>query len=361
MLMLTFLNRVFVGPFYARNAGTFLVLILLAFGFLSATEHRVLIMAALGSPFLLGLVFVLWGLYLAKTVSFVWQELAAPAHLFLQTFWLVATPKRVILWLFVQTALLFPVVAYGGWMLQMAAQHSQWGSFTAIAFFLLLLIGIGTLLADFRLRHPNPDALRLPYFSIKLPYELFFPTYWLRHEPLSLVLTKAFSCLLLTGVCRLFPTDDYDERLLLIGLLLSILGHSQVGGQVSAFERKYLLFLPNLPLSWWQRFGHYTLTYGLLWLPELLILLHNYPVAIRLDYVIYLWLTGWGWLLLMHGLAYRYELLPERWLSGIIAAFVIGLLLIMFGLPVFAWLIVGWLGGVVTWYRFFNQRGIARG
>lgn len=354
--MLTFLNRIFVGPFYARNAGTFLVLMLLAFGFLSATEHRALIMSALGSPLLLSFVFVLWGFYLVKTVSFVWQELAAPEHLFLQTFWLIPAPKRLALWLTILTALLFPILAYGGWMIQIAAHFGRWNSLTAIAVFMLLLIAVGAVLADFRLRHPNPNALRLPHLTIRLPYELFFPTYWLRREPLSLVLTKAFSCLLLVGVCRLYPTDDYDQRLLLIGLLLAVLGHSQVGGQVSAFERKYLLFLPNLPLSWAQRFGRYVLTYGLLWLPELLILLRNCPTAVRLDYVIWVWLTGWGWVLLMHSLAYRYDVLPERWLSGIIAAFVIGLLLIMFGLPVFAWLLVGWLGSIALWYQLFNQR-----
>ena len=95
--MLTFLYKLIVGPFYARNAGTFLVIILLAFGFLSAREHKALITAALGSPFLLMLVFVLWGLYTLKTIAYVRQELAAPEHLFLQTFWLVPTTKRWVL------------------------------------------------------------------------------------------------------------------------------------------------------------------------------------------------------------------------------------------------------------------------
>lgn len=349
--MLTFLNRVLVGPFYAKNAGTFLVIILLAFGFLSAREHKALITAALGSPFLLALVFLLWGLYWLKTVSYVRQELSAPEQLFLQTLWLVPTPVRLGLWMAVQTALLFPVLAYGGWMVQIAATYQKWDSLSAIGGYVLILILAGVKANDHRLRHPSPDTVRLPYLNLRLPYELFFPTYWLRHEPLSFVLTKAFSGLLLTGVCRLYPTDDYDQRLLLIGLLLAVLGHSQVGGQVSSFERKYLLLLPNLPLSWLQRFGRYALTYGLIWLPELLILLRNCPAEVRHDYVIWLWLTGWGWLLLMHSLAYRYEVIPESWLTGIIAAFVIGLLTIMFGLPISAWLVIGWVGGVWFWYR----------
>ncbi|GAB2557882.1 hypothetical protein [Spirosoma areae] len=349
--MLPVLNRIFVRQFYAQNAGTFLVIILLAFGFLSAVEHRALITAALGSPLLLTIVFMLWGLYLLKTSAFVWQQLTAPEHLFLQSFWLVPVTKRWTLWLALQTALLFPVIAYAGWMVQIATSYQKWDSLSAIGGVILALTGAGAALADYRLRHPSPDSLRLPHVSVRLPYELFFPVYWLRHEPLSFVLTKAFSGLLLAGVCRLYPTDDYDQRLLLIGLLLAVLGHSQVGGQVSAFERQYLLILPNLPLSGLQRFGRYALTYGLLWLPELVILLRNYPPEIQLDYVGWLWLTGWGYLLLLHGLAYRPDLLPERWLSGVLASFIGGLLLIMFGLPVGAWLSMGWLGAIALALR----------
>ncbi|WP_420149083.1 hypothetical protein [Spirosoma sp.] len=355
--MLRFLYRVLVGPFYARNAGTFLVIILLAFGFLSTREHKALITAALGSPFLLALVAVLWGLYGLKTVSYVRQALTEPEHLFLQTFWLIPTTLRMGLWMAVQAALLFPVIAYACWMVQMAATYQKWDSLIAIGVYVSSLTVAGAFLSDHRLRHPQPDTFRLPHLNLTLPYELFFPTYWLRSEPLSLVLTKAFSGLLLAGVCRLYPTDDYDERLLLIGLMLAILGHSQVGGQVSAFERKYLLLLPNLPLSWTQRFGRYAMTYGLIWLPELLILLRNCPTAIALHYVAWLWLTGWGWLLLMHSLAYRYEVIPDNWLTGIMAAFVIGLLAIMFGLPVGAWLVIGWLGAV--WFGWSWSRRVA--
>ncbi|GAB3546218.1 hypothetical protein [Spirosoma fluminis] len=351
--MAAVLNRVFVTSFYTRNAGTFLVIILLAFGFLSSVEHKALILAALGSPFFLSLVFVLWFFYFLKTSIFIRQELSEPVHLFLQTFWLVPTPMRWLLWLWVQTALLVPIIAYAAWMVQLAVVYQQWASGSAIILFILALLVAGVWRADYRLRHPSPDRLRLPTVNIRLPYTLFFPAYWLRHEPLSLVLTKAFSGLLLAGVCRLYPTDDYDQRLLLIGLLFAVLGHAQVGGQLSVFERRYLLLLPNLPLSWLQRFNRYVLIYGLLWLPELLILLRNCPTDIHLSYVGWLWLTGWGWLLLLHSLAYGYDVLPERWLAGIFLSFFIGLITIMFGLPVGAWLVLGWTAALsVQGYRF---------
>lgn len=357
--MFTVLNRIFVTSFYVQNAGTFLVIFLLAFGFLRANEHEALITAAIGSPFLLAIVFGLWVLYLLKIIAFVSQQLAAPEHLFVRTFWLIPSPQRLGMWLTIQLGFLLPVIGYAGWMVKIAASYRQWTALGAIVLFVGMLALVGTWVADYRLKHPNTEAIRLPQFSVQLPYELFFPTYWLRHEPLSLVLTKAFSGLLLAGVCRLYPTDDYDQRLLLIGLLLAVLGHSQVGGQVSHFERRYLLLLQNMPFSWLQRLGRYALTYGILWLPELLILLRNCPTNIRLNYVVWLWLAGWGWILVLHSLSYGYEVLPERWLSGIVAGFVIGLLIIMFGLPLWAWLLLGWFGAIAFWNRSHKRLLVA--
>ncbi|WP_338876563.1 hypothetical protein WBJ53_13010 [Spirosoma sp. SC4-14] len=354
--MLTVLNRIFVTSFYVQNAGTFLVVFLLAFGFLRANEHEALITAAIGNPFLLAIVFGLWTLYLLKTIAFVGQQLAAPEHLFIRTFWLIPSPKRWAMWFVIQISLLMPIIGYGGWMIKIAASYQQWLALVAILLFIGILVFVGALFANYRLKHPGSESIRLFRLSVQLPYELFFPTYWLRHEPLSLVLTKAFSGLILAGVCRLYPTDDYDERLLLIGLLLAVLAHSQVGGQISHFERRYLLLLPNMPFSGLQRLGRYALTFAVIWLPELLILLRNCPADIRLDYVAWLWLTGWGWILLMHSLAYGYEVLPERWLSGVVAGFVIGLIIIMFGLPAMAWLLIGWIGAVAVWLR--SQRKV---
>ncbi|QKZ13764.1 hypothetical protein [Spirosoma sp. KUDC1026] len=342
--MFTVLYRTLVLPFYVRNAGTLMIVVLLAFGFMRPMDHEALITAALGSPFLLSLVFVGWGLYAWRTISFVRNQLLIPEHLFLRTFRLVPPVNRYLVWLGLATQLLLPVIGYAAWMLARAVHYQTWGSLSAIVFILIALIGCGAAAADFRPRNPVPFSLTLPSLSVQLPYVLFYPTYWLRQEPLSLVLTKTISMLLLVGVCRLYPTDDYDQRLLLIGLMLAIIAHSQVGRQQHAFEQRYLLLLPNLPLFWFQRLGRYVLTYGLIWLPELLIILRNCPDKVSLIYGIGLWLTGWGWLLLLHSLAATRNITPERWQTSVFWAFIIGLISIMFGLPVGGWLVIGWLG-----------------
>ena len=342
--MLAVLYRLLVLPFYVRNAGTFAVGFYFAFGFMRLMDHEALITATLGSPFLLSLFVLAWVLYTVRTVSFVRGQLAAPEHLFLQTFRLMPLRTRWLYWLLLLAELLTPVILYAGWMVARAVHHQTWGSLVAIILIVPGLVVAGVAGADYRLRHHTPNALRLPRLTFRLPYSLFFPTYWLRHEPLSLLLTKLISGGLLVGVCRLYPTDDYDQRLLLIGLMLAIITHSQVGRQLNAFEQRYLLLLPNLPLSVTKRFGRYMLIYGMIWLPEGLILLRNYPIDVSLMYIVGLWLTGWGWLLLLHGLGYGRDVSPERWQTVVFAAFIGGLLAIMFGMPMVAWGLIGWLG-----------------
>ena len=349
--MLTILYRLLVLPFYVRNAGTFLVVVLFAFGFMRPMDHEALITAALGSPFLLAGIIGLWVLYAIRTLGFVRSQLAAPEHLFLDTFRLVPTPTRGAYWVVLFLQLLLPIVGYAIWMLARAVHYGAWGAFLVIVATLLVLITAGAVGADYRLRHHPRTVLRLPKIPVRLPYELFFPAYWLRRKPLSLLLTKLISGGLLVGVCRIYPTDDYDERLLLIGLMLSLITHARLAQELSDFEHRYLILLPNLPLSHWQRLSRYALTYGLLWLPEWLLLWRNCPATVSVSYVSLLWLAGWGWLMLLHALTYGRDVSPERWQTGVFAGFIVGLLTIMFGLPVMGWLLIGW--GVTLLVRDF--------
>jgi len=349
--MLSLVNRLFVRPFYAQHAGTLLVVMLLAAGFMRASDHEALIDAALGSPVLLGFFMALWGLYTLKITAFIRSQLSAPDHLFFSAFRLFANPLRGLIWLWVIGNLLIPILGYAGWMLFRAARFAQWPAFYAIATVVTGLAGASVVWVDYRLRHPSPARLRLPLPALPVPYLLFFPTYWLRKEPASPALTKVSSGLLLVGVCLLYPTDDYDQRLLLLGLLLAVLFHAAVSRQVSEFDQHYLLLLDNLPYSVWQRLIQYLALYALIWLPELALLLRHCPEAVSEQYVLLLWLTGLGWLLFMHTMVYGRQVNPDRWLPCLFAAFVIGLLAIMAHIPASVWCALGW-GATIVVSRF---------
>jgi hypothetical protein len=61
-------------------------------------------------------------------------------------------------------------------------------------------------------------------------------------------------------------------------------------------------------------------------------------------------------LLLLHSLAATRTIAPERWQTSVFWAFILGLVSIMFGLPISVWLLIGWLGAVGGWYSATRYR-----
>ena len=344
------LQRTLVRAFYQRHAGFLGVTLYLAFGFMRASDHGAIMEAALISPFLLAGFVAIWTVYTLRAVSFLRKTLAAPELTFLQTLRLLPGPRRWLLWAGVFWSVLGPVIGYAAWTVSVGLKRGATGPVLVIIASVLALWMAAIRATDWRLHRPQPEPLRLPARRFVLPYWLFYPAYLTRHRPLVLALTKTVSCLLLTGICRLYPTDEYDERLLLIGLILSLITHAGLCQQFAMFETCKLLLLRNMPFSAWQRHGFYALTYALLWLPEALILLRNWPGHSWLDiespgpepiFGILLWLTGLVWLLAMHTLVYSHPDDVDWWFRRVFSGVIVGTVLIMFGVPVWAWFIAG--------------------
>lgn len=349
------LLQTLVRPYYIRNAGFFGVVVYLTFGFMRPQDHHALIAAILTSPFLVTLTALLWALYTLRATIFVRQLISEPPQRFLLSARLLPRLVRWSGWLLVAMMLLLPVEAYASWMISRGILHQLWLSNGAILAVVLALVVSSAGGIDQRIRHPYPTrSIRLPRLAWPVPYSLFYPGFLLRHRPVALLLTKLASLGLLVGVCRLYPTDDYDQRLLLIGLMVSVLAHAPLCRTFCEFETTWLNILPNLPFSAINRLARYALTYALLWLPELPLLLYNTPSPVSLVYMLLLWPTGWGWLLFIHVRSHRSEWNPDRWMQALFWGFIGGLLLIMFGFPVWGWLALGWLGAVVGW--LFTQK-----
>lgn len=341
-----------VRPYYARNAGFFGVVVYLAFGFMRPQDHHALIAAILTSPFLLLLTALLWSLYTLRATVFVRQLLNESPQRFLLSARLLPRPVRWGGWLLVAVMLLMPVEAYAGWMVALGAKHQLWLSNGAVVLIVLALVGASAAGIDHRIRYPYPTtAFHLPRPNWTIPYELFYPIFLLRHRPVAFLLTKTASLGLLVGVCRLYPTDDYDQRLLLLGLMMSLLAHAPICRTFFEFENTWLQLLPNLPFSRANRLARYALTYALLWLPELPALLYNGPQEISASYLVLLWLTGWTWLLLFHTRSYRSVWDADRWMPQLLWGFIGGLLLIMFGVPIGVWIGLGCLGTALFWFK----------
>jgi hypothetical protein len=355
--MLLVLLKALIGPFYRQHVGIFFVVLWLGFGFMRPADHVALMQAAFGQPqpgawLLLAGYGLLWTAYSAKLTGFLRQQLSQPPNQFLFLLRLRPRPERLGCLTVLGLAGLIPVLLYAGWMAQVGLQAGQPEAVSALISWVSILTISGVWFMEQKLHRQGAGQVglfRWPRLRPDQPvaYPLFFPAYLLRHQPLNTLLTKTGSGLLLLGVCRLYPTDDYDQRLLLIGTVLAIAVQVGLVWRLADFERTYLRFLPGLPLSHWQRFGGYALILGLLWLPDLLMLGWNRPADISPAYLLLLWTMGLGALLLVHRIVRRQRLQPDELMPWVLGSIVGLTLLIMFGLPAWvlaavAWLSAGW-------------------
>ncbi len=363
--MLTVLLKTLIAPFYRHHAGFLLAIGWVAFGFMDSAAHMALMQAALGAngfnmnkpgaaaagPWLLLAGYgLLWVGYTAKLTGFLRQQLTLPQHRFLQLLQCLPRPNRLVFWTILIVVGLLPVLLYAGWMAQVGFAMHRFASILAIGLWLIVLTGTAVCSVDYQLLRPGRIVVgsgRWLAGRWAMPYVLFYPAYLLRQVPISSGLTKAGAGLLLTGIYRLYLTDDYDQRLLLIGTVLAIAIHVGLVWQLDSFEQLYLRLLPGLPLSRWQRFRNYALIYGLLWLPELFITEWNRPADISAGYVGLLWLFGWGSLLLVHRLTYAKNVSSETLLSWIIGSIIVLTLAIMFGVPAWLLALLAWLSGAL--------------
>lgn len=332
------LYKTLVREYYRQNTGFLFLVLMFGFGILRPEDHIALASYVFASPFLLVLVFGLWALYHLKTLFFVRQRFLWDSHSFLYELVLIpATARRFLLWA-VQMMLWLPVVAYAAFVGYFGWKTGQRSAVLLTGGYLLLLPLTGVGAYEYRLFRPNPDT-RLNQLSAYInrrftkPYWSYFVLYLFNQAPVLLFLTKAFTCAVVVGVCRLYPTDSYDERLLsLAGAVIGMV-HLVILLHLYEFEHVQLPLLRNLPLSPGKRFVHYSCLFTLLILPEILFLFRYLPQGVSFLYALE-WcglLIGLLWLIFGRFLQKHHTM--EHLLKLGVYAFVALYFLVMFRLP----------------------------
>lgn len=330
------------------------------FGILRPEDHIALAAYVFASPFLLALVFGLWALYHLKTLFFVRQRFLWDSHSFLYELVLVPNAvRRFLLWA-VQMMLWLPVIAYAAFVGYYGWKSGQYSAVLCTAGYVLLLPLTGVWVYEHRLFRPNPDT-RLNLLSAYInrrftkPYWSYFVLYLFNQAPVLLFLTKVFTCFVVVGVCKLYPTDTYDERLFsLAGSALGMV-HLVVLLHLYEFEHVQLPFLRNLPLTLGQRFFNYSCLFALLMLPETLFLFRYLPKEVSSLYALE-WcglLIGLLWLIFGRFLQKHHTM--EHLLKLGVYTFVVLYFLIMFRLPVTIIIGVCLSAGVWLFNRYYYR------
>ena len=333
------LSLTITKEYYRQNTIFIFAVMMLSFGFLRAEEHKTIIKSALNLPSLLSLIFIGWALHALKVILFCLRMFESKNNEFLYNIRLFSPLKRYLALGLMQLSLLQLTILYSCWMIKIGFDQNKTLETSAIIGFNILLIFAGIIIYEYRIKHPNivrvsPKPIQNLLSRLKTPSYLFYIRYLIAKQPVLMLLSKLFTCLILIGICSLYPTDIYDERLLAIGGLIAAAGNTVFCQQFFYFENQFLSINRNLPLSLQQRILGYLLTYSLLLMPELIIILRNLPNGVSYLFAFQLIMFVLSMIFLNHHTQYINDISADTYLQRLFFAGILFLLMIMFKIPV---------------------------
>ena len=309
------LNKVFVKRFYSENAGFFLVLLGICFGFLKAPQHFEINQALAESPIYYLIPIALWLLYAVKVVRFCYRVGREDDSIMLGSITLVG--KSRLFWLVAkaQLNLFLPVVGYGLFMAYVAFENQMAGS-ALIVMGVLVLFVLGLSLWQMNeLLKPKDFGLAATGMVLKWNPKFYFEFYihnLLSFQGLRLMLMKLLSLLILYISIQVFLEEGIDLRYLALGALLSATANSFFSMNYAQFERSELQIFRNLPIGLTKSAVSFGLTFMVLSLPELLIIAGQLSSTVKWFELIKLIVFIPSLLMLFMAMAYQPNFNQER-------------------------------------------------
>ena len=309
------LLRSLLKPFYRENGGLILFLLFIMFAAVGHNNgvglreyHHQLILGMLRRTDLLLIVVFAWILYALRGISLVSRVLQDPAFSFLCEY---ARLSRGILYrrlLLLQFLLFIPVLSYSGIILVIAWLLHLTGRVAGIcAILAALTFGVAAwysiLFSDPALSDRKIPGRRAGTQRPVRYWQLLF-RFVVTEKKTLLVFIKFFSVTMLWGIlCSLFPGDE-DLRMPVLFYGFGLFGHSVLLFQCREMEEKGLNFYRGLPVSLLQRFAAYAIFYGLIFLPETVVLIGMTPKHISLRTALLLFAMGYGILMLLNSVLF---------------------------------------------------------
>lgn len=354
------LNLTIVKEYYRQNVVFIFAILMFSFGFLRSEEHKTIIKSALNLPSLLGLIFLVWALHAVKVILFTLRMFESRNNEFLYNIRLFSPMKRFLAFGMMQFNLILLTLLYSLWMIKIGIEEKQTWAVLSIALCNILLILIGIVFYENRIKRPNAVSITakpVQNFLAKFRTSsyLFFIRYLFSKQPVLLLLTKLFTCFILVGICNLYPTDAYDERLLALGGLFVAAGHTVICQQFLYYENLYLAFIRNLPLSSKQRLLSYFYTYLLLLIPEFIVLLRNLPTDVSYFYALQLMIFILSMIYFNHHAQYINSISNDAFMQRLFFSGILFLLLIMFKIPVILMGLVNFSLAIFVFQKYYYE------
>ncbi len=353
--LLPALSKIFVREYYRLNAGFFMVVITLAFGFMSGKEHRALAQFFTASPTLLLIPISIWSIYTIKIIVFNQQRFTVQENSFVFLLRLVPLVRQVAALYVPIISQLMPVLLYAAFLLLTAIANGQFQIMAMIMAACLVLTSLATvsLWGAIRQRHEPKISWLKNYIDLRLarPYYTFYITWVFRSEPVMIFATKIFGCGLIFAVASLYHAEAYDWRLMAMGISLAASGQFMLLLQMQRLEYQMPL-IRNLPLTILKRTTVTWLTFAVLLTPELIFIWKYFPGHLSYMTMLSAMIFLISISILHYGITHVNFNNPEsfgRWAFGIEIAM---LVLILFGVDLVLLSVVNLVSG--TWLFFRN-------
>jgi hypothetical protein len=155
----------------------------------------------------------------------------------------------------------------------------------------------------------------------------------------------------LFGILKLYTTDDYDLRLLGLGILVAFALSIDLTGELHKFNNLHLALLRQLPLSHLRRIGSFFVTWLFLVLPETGLLITRFPARFGITGFLSAYSFALSIPFLFYNLFYIKDWLKEDIMKLVYVLVIAWFVLILFNIPLVVLAAVNGLAGVVIWKR----------
>ncbi|HEY0740508.1 MAG TPA: hypothetical protein VGD40_03565, partial [Chryseosolibacter sp.] len=153
----TVFAKVFVREFYRLNAGFFIVVITLTFGFMSGKEHKALAEFFVASPLLSLIPISVWLLYTFKVILFNRQRMVLAENVFLFNTSLLYRRQQLVAACQAVFAQLMPIIVYAVFLFVTALRNNFLQSFLLLFAAVIVLVAISSLMLIQTFKTPVPE------------------------------------------------------------------------------------------------------------------------------------------------------------------------------------------------------------
>jgi hypothetical protein len=362
--VLKVLDKTFVKVFYRNHSGLLLFSFITIFSYfffiktagdvpmeLQAIYQIKLVLLFVSDPLMLILVFFIWVIYTFKSWQFVAKQFLIEDQQFLFYSLSAIHKKRLFInWFIIQIRISLPIILFGVFAIVIGFSHQQY-LIPIVIIVLIIIINSASAVYYCFLSHQLIHSKSFSYLTAftknwKKPFFSWFVYYTLDQLKISLLLTKIFSIIIISGLFYYFNSFPTDFRLIEFAVLMICLAHAFLIYHQHKFDITFFSLSKNLPYSKIYLFFLLQLSNSLLFLPEFLFLFYSYNLVNTTLLIFYLL----SLITLFRGLLYVFGLNIKRYLVWSFGILIISFLSIMFKITY-----LGLAVNLILSFYFFNR------